>query len=155
MNFLHILSGEATDSVNKKNLKEERRVLEENQNKYAKDLHTNRESLSLKYKEDIAVKGLSQQEQIEIYREYKQNLDKIEIDYKENVQKAQSRFIEQTVTECIFCKTEMDCDDESKVTVLNCGHEFHTDCVRPWFERYSKTCPLCGQVCTLWFGYGT
>ena len=109
----------------------------------------------MKYKEDIAVKRLSQQEQTEIYREYKQNLDKIEVDYKGNVQKAQSRFIEATVAECIFCRTEMDCDDEAKVTELNCGHEFHTDCVRPWFERlrYSKTCPLCGQVCTL--GPGT
>ena len=99
------------------------------------------------------VKGLSQQEQMEIFRQYNQKLDKIEVDYKENMQKAQSKFIEQTVTECIFCRTEMDCEDESKVTELDCGHEFHADCVRPWFERYSKTCPLCGQVCTL--GSGT
>ena len=99
------------------------------------------------------LKGLSQQEQMEIYREYKQDLDKIEVDYKENIQKAQARFIKQTVTECGICRTEMDCDDESKVTELNCGHEFHTDCVRPWFEGNSNTCPYCRQVCTL--GSGT
>ena len=86
---------EATDSVNKKNLKEEHRVLEENQNKYANDLHTNRESLFLKYKKDRTIKGLSQQEQMEVYKEYKQNLDKIEVEYKENIQKAQTRFMKQ------------------------------------------------------------
>ena len=144
---------EATDSVNKKNVEEEHRVLEESQNKYANDLHTNRESLFLKYKKDIALKGLSQQEQMEVYREYKRDLDKIEVDYKENIQKAQTRFIKQTVTECGICRTEMDCDDESKVTELNCGHEFHTDCVRLWFEGNSNTCPYCRQVCTL--GSGT
>ena len=111
--FAHTL--EATDSVNKKNLKEERRVLEENQNKYANDLFTNRESLLSKHKEDIAVKGLSQQEQMEIYKEYKQNLDKIEVDYKENMEKAQSRFVKQTVTLCAICREDMDCDDESEV----------------------------------------
>ena len=144
---------EATDSVNKKNVEEDHRILEESQNKYANDLHTNRESLFLKYKKDRALKGLSQQEQMEVYKEYKQNLDKIEVEYKENIQKAQTRFIEQTVTECGICRTEMDCDDESKVTELNCGHEFHTDCVSPWFEGNSNTCPYCRQVCTL--GSGT
>ena len=151
--FAHTL--EASDSVNKKDLKEERRVLEENQNKYANDLFANRESLLLKHKENIAVKGLSQQEQMEIYKEYKQNLDKIEVDYKENMQKAQSRFVKQTVTLCAICRTEMDCDDESKVTELKCRHEFHSDCLRLWFESNANvnTCPYCGSVCTL--GTGT
>ena len=105
----------------------------------------------MKYKEDIAVKRLSQQEQTEIYREYKQNLDKIEVDYKENIQKAQKRFMEQTVTQCSICYTDMDCNDESLVTALQCGHEFHTDCmvsIWAWFEKNPNTCPYCWQVCT-------
>ena len=94
------------------------------------------------------LKGLSQQEQMEIYREYKQDLDKIEVDYKENIEKAQKLFMEQTYIQCGICITEMDCSDESKVTRLNCGHEFHTDCLRQALE-YKNECPLCRRVCTL------
>ena len=98
------------------------------------------------------MKGLSQQEQMEIYKEYKQNLDKIEVDYKENMEKAQKIFMEQTFTQCGICREEMDCNDESKVTTLNCGHEFHTDCLRQALE-YKNECPLCRRVCTV--GPGT
>ena len=151
--FAHTLEATGiSQSDNKKNLEEERRLLEENKNKYANDFLTNTESLSLKYKENIAVKGLSHQEQMEIYRKYKQNLDKIEVDYKKIIQKAQKRCMKQTITKCSICYTDMDCNDESLVTALQCGHEFHTNCmvsIQAWFEKNPNTCPYCWQVCTL------
>ena len=142
---------EVPDTYNQKKLKEYRKVLEENQNKYANEFHTNKESLLSKYRENTSVKGLSHQEQKLIYVEYQQDLDKLQVDYKENLQKAQETFNEQIVIDCGICSTEMDCNDKSDVLALHCGHDFHTGCVREWLKRKSE-CPMCRRRCdTLFF----
>ena len=42
---------------------------------------------------------------------------------------------------CPICHEDMD-----RCTRLECGHEFHTDCVRQWLVYENKnTCPLCMQ----------
>ena len=144
---------EVPDTYNQKKLKEYRKVLEENQNKYANEFHTNKESLLSKYRENTSVKGLSHQEQKLIYVEYQQDLDKLQVDYKENLQKAQETFNEQIVIDCGICSTEMDCNDKSDVLALHCGHDFHTGCVREWLKRKSE-CPMCRRRCGILFFSG-
>ena len=139
---------EVTDTYNQKKLKEYRKILEENQNKYANEFHTNKESLLSKYRENVLVKGLSEQEQKLMYVEYHQDLDKLQLDYNENLQKAQETYNEQIVIHCSICDTEMDCNDQSKVFALHCGHDFHTDCVKSWLEIKSE-CPYCRRSCSI------
>ena len=138
---------EVPDTVNQKQLKEYRKVLEENQNKYANEFHINKENLLSKYREDTLVKGLSQQEQKLMYVKYQQELDKLQVDYNKNLQKAQATFNEQIVVECGICRDEMDCK-YLEVLALHCGHEFHTDCVKPWLEK-KGTCPYCRRSCNI------
>ena len=47
---------------------------------------------------------------------------------------------------CIICID--DSDDER--STLQCGHRFHTECVKPWMERW-QTCPLCRKRDTITF----
>ena len=43
--------------------------------------------------------------------------------------------------ECVVCSEAL--DDSSADTIrLICGHEFHTPCIKEWFDKTS-TCPLC------------
>ena len=146
--FFVLALEEVTDTYNQKKLKEYHKVLEENQNKYANEFHTNKESLLSKYRENTSVKGLSYQEQKLIYVEYQQDLDKLQVDYNENLQKAQETFNEQIVIDCSFCLNKMDCNDKSEVLALHCGHDFHTDCVREWLKKKGK-CPLCRRSCSV------
>ena len=101
-----------------------------------------------KYRENILVKGLSQQEQKLMYAEYHQDLDKLQIDHNENLRKAQETYNEQIVIECGICRTEMDCNDKSESLALHCGHEFHTDCVSEWLKKKSE-CPYCRRPCSI------
>ena len=122
--------------------------MEEKQNKYANEFHRDKESILSNYRENISVKGLSQQEQKLVYVKYQQDLDKLQVDYNENLQKAQETYNEQIVIECDICGNEMDCDDKSEVVALHCGHDFHTDCVREWLKIKSE-CPMCRGRCAI------
>ena len=146
--FFALALEEVTDTYNQKKLKEYHKVLEENQNKYANEFHTNKESLLSKYRENTSVKGLSHQEQKLIYVEYQQDLDKLQVDYNEKLQKAQETYNEQMVIECSICRTEIDCNDKSEILALPCGHEFHTDCVKKWLEEKGE-CPYCRRGCSI------
>ena len=79
--FFVLALEEVTDTYNQKKLKEYRKILEETQNKHANEFHTNKESLLSKYRENILVKGLSQKEQKQMYEEYHQDLDQLQVDY--------------------------------------------------------------------------
>ena len=39
----------------------------------------------------------------------------------------------------------MQCD----ISVNQCGHMFHSDCIAKWIETGKKTCPQCRKSCTL------
>lgn len=50
-----------------------------------------------------------------------------------------AELFEEEVDPCIICHEELNKDSAS---MLDCGHSFHTECVRKWFREQS-TCPTC------------
>jgi hypothetical protein len=44
---------------------------------------------------------------------------------------------------CAVCIDDLDGLDPSLLTVLPCGHHFHTDCILPWLTERQSKCPLC------------
>lgn len=51
------------------------------------------------------------------------------------------------VSECAICKNEFTV--ESTTLELNCGHVFHSDCIRAWFSESPQQpppCPLCRGI---------
>ena len=47
---------------------------------------------------------------------------------------------DKTDDECIICLKNF--KDNEIVSLIKCGHYYHTECIYTWFER-KKTCPLC------------
>lgn len=43
-------------------------------------------------------------------------------------------------TKCTICLTDF--EDECNVSLTECNHLFHTECVKEW-SRYKKDCPVC------------
>ena len=46
----------------------------------------------------------------------------------------------EEINECTICLEDL--DKNSSVSVLKCGHEFHTSCIKDWM-KIKKTCPIC------------
>lgn len=44
--------------------------------------------------------------------------------------------------ECSICLDNIDIDNGEKNRILQCGHIFHNECVKPWIKKYF-TCPYC------------
>lgn len=43
-----------------------------------------------------------------------------------------------------MCPICQDGDNSANCTkILNCGHTFHTECLKPWVERPDASCPVC------------
>lgn len=42
---------------------------------------------------------------------------------------------------CPICRADF--EDDDRIRVLNCSHQFHHDCVHEWLTRRSETCPTC------------
>ncbi|KAI3716237.1 hypothetical protein L6452_23439 [Arctium lappa] len=47
---------------------------------------------------------------------------------------------DQELNSCVICQT--DYDDEEQIGVLDCGHEYHVECVKKWLI-VKNTCPVC------------
>ena len=45
--------------------------------------------------------------------------------------------------ECIICLEKI--DFQQKITMIKCGHMYHTSCINKWFEK-KKCCPLCDEI---------
>ena len=48
----------------------------------------------------------------------------------------------ETCQECTICYEKY--KENSSVSILNCQHFFHTDCIKKWGKR-SNTCPICRE----------
>lgn len=64
--------------------------------------------------------------------------------YKDIKADFESNGIEYDST-CVICQENY--EDEDEITNIGCSgnHIFHTDCIRPWLTRVSKTCPVCRE----------
>ncbi|MFS7980417.1 putative transcription factor C2H2 family [Helianthus anomalus] len=47
---------------------------------------------------------------------------------------------DQELNSCVICQTNY--DDEEQIGVLDCGHEYHVECVKKWLV-VKNTCPIC------------
>ena len=48
--------------------------------------------------------------------------------------------------ECLICLDIFQKDEI--VTIINCNHIYHTQCLYTWFEK-KKTCPICDKILTI------
>ncbi|KAK4394569.1 putative E3 ubiquitin-protein ligase ZFP1 [Sesamum angolense] len=42
---------------------------------------------------------------------------------------------------CVVCQDDL-CQENSRIGVLGCGHEYHASCIRQWLQQ-KNICPLC------------
>lgn len=47
---------------------------------------------------------------------------------------------DQELNSCVICQTNY--DDQDQIGVLDCGHEYHVECVKKWL-MVKNTCPVC------------
>ncbi|KAI7728474.1 hypothetical protein M8C21_012613 [Ambrosia artemisiifolia] len=47
---------------------------------------------------------------------------------------------DQELNSCVICQTNY--DDQEQIGVLDCGHEYHAECVKKWLA-VKNTCPVC------------
>ncbi|XP_071691919.1 probable E3 ubiquitin-protein ligase ZFP1 [Rutidosis leptorrhynchoides] len=47
---------------------------------------------------------------------------------------------DQETNSCVICQTNY--DDEEQIGVLDCGHEYHVECIKKWLI-VKNTCPIC------------
>ncbi|XP_076882514.1 uncharacterized protein LOC143530995 isoform X2 [Bidens hawaiensis] len=47
---------------------------------------------------------------------------------------------DQELNSCVICQT--DYDEKEQIGVLDCGHEYHVECVKKWLT-VKNTCPVC------------
>lgn len=50
----------------------------------------------------------------------------------------------QSESRCSICLDEM--NEHGGCTTLECGHQFHVNCIVSWFRRGPSTCPMCRSV---------
>ncbi|KAK7313079.1 hypothetical protein VNO77_37460 [Canavalia gladiata] len=51
-----------------------------------------------------------------------------------------SAYDEQEIDSCVICQDEY--NDQDKIGVLKCGHEYHEECLRKWLLE-KNICPMC------------
>ncbi|KAK4433779.1 E3 ubiquitin-protein ligase MBR2 [Sesamum alatum] len=45
---------------------------------------------------------------------------------------------------CVVCQDDL-CQENSRIGVLDCGHEYHASCIRQWLQQ-KNICPLCKAI---------
>lgn len=50
-----------------------------------------------------------------------------------------------SAAECPICLSEI--ETRSTCCRMNCGHPFHTKCLRSWFRNRALSCPMCRATC--------
>ncbi|KAL0416899.1 UNVERIFIED_CONTAM: putative E3 ubiquitin-protein ligase HIP1 [Sesamum latifolium] len=45
---------------------------------------------------------------------------------------------------CVVCQDDL-CQENTRIGVLDCGHEYHASCIRQWLQQ-KNTCPLCKTI---------
>ncbi|MBA0555131.1 hypothetical protein Golob_014188, partial [Gossypium lobatum] len=58
-----------------------------------------------------------------------------------NHKKVDASKVGDTVDQCHICLAEY--EEEEKIRVLPCQHEFHMSCVDKWLKEIHGVCPLC------------
>lgn len=53
-------------------------------------------------------------------------------------------FIYQSQTNCTICTEEFQLDE--RLSILECSHIFHADCLKRWLDCYRNNCPLCRRT---------
>lgn len=53
--------------------------------------------------------------------------------------------ISELIPQCIICMD--DYSDTDTLTILQCGHYFHKDCIKNWLLKYNHICPICKKNC--------
>ncbi|KAL2472698.1 RING/U-box superfamily protein [Forsythia ovata] len=48
--------------------------------------------------------------------------------------------MEQEIKFCVICQT--DYEEQEKIGILDCGHEYHRDCIKKWLVM-KNSCPIC------------
>lgn len=48
--------------------------------------------------------------------------------------------VDQELNFCVICQT--DYENQEKIGILECGHEYHVDCIKKWLI-VKNTCPIC------------
>ena len=51
-----------------------------------------------------------------------------------------SELIQKENNKCSICISDF--DKEDKISITNCNHIFHTDCITEW-GKYNRICPIC------------
>lgn len=58
--------------------------------------------------------------------------------------RARAEVDEAGVDECSVCLNDM---RRRRTATMECGHRFHTSCLRSWFRNRPLSCPLCRAAC--------
>lgn len=53
-------------------------------------------------------------------------------------------FIYQSQTNCTICTEDFQLDE--RLSILECSHIFHADCLKRWLDCYRNNCPLCRRT---------
>jgi hypothetical protein len=52
---------------------------------------------------------------------------------------------EGKINDCSICLSKIDVGDD--IIILACCHQYHKQCIIPWFEQKKNTCPVCREPC--------
>ena len=44
---------------------------------------------------------------------------------------------------CAICRANF--DEDNRISVLNCHHQYHSNCIREWVTTRNPTCPTCRE----------
>ncbi|KAL3839800.1 hypothetical protein ACJIZ3_024391 [Penstemon smallii] len=54
------------------------------------------------------------------------------------------RHIDEEDVICVICQDDL-CQEKQKIATLDCGHEYHEECIKKWLVR-KNLCPICNAA---------